>query len=180
MAEKEALRQAWKQKQRMVDPFYYKEQDVLIGERLKRVLLPFDTVGIYISQPEECDTRVVIDWLWDKRKRVFVPRIKGVDLEFVEICSWEQVQAGAYGILEPVAESKTGVKIEVQVVPLVAFDRAGHRLGHGKGYYDRYLRDYPGLIIGLGYDEQEVAEVPFDLWDVKLKQLITARGQRVF
>ena len=93
-----------------------------------------------------------------------------------------ELQPGAFGIPEPTAELRSRTErvgrrrdLEVVVVPGLAFDRAGRRLGQGKGYYDRLLSDVSDncLIVGLAFDVQMVERVPAEAHDVALDVIVT-------
>ena len=84
-----------------------------------------------------------------------------------------KMKKGAYGIQEPI-EGKVLLadELDVIVVPIVAFDEHLYRLGHGKGYYDRYLKQCRALKIGVAYDCQQVEKVPIEPHDVCLDMII--------
>jgi len=110
-------------------------------------------------------------------KRVAYPRVSNQGLEFVEIEARSELTPGAYGILEP-----TGCKIlpvasiDMIVVPGVAFDIRGGRLGYGKGFYDRVLhRRMAGRLVGLCYELQVVEHLPIETHDVLMDLVITER-----
>lgn len=88
------------------------------------------------------------------------------------------VRPGRYGIVEP-AESQPAVVPALLLVPLLAFDRAGHRLGYGAGYYDRTLEGLraagPVLAVGVGFAAQEVDAVPHGPYDRRLDWIVTER-----
>ncbi|HVN70819.1 MAG TPA: 5-formyltetrahydrofolate cyclo-ligase, partial [Desulfomonilia bacterium] len=85
---------------------------------------------------------------------------------------------GAYGIPEPVSRSNREIsEINVIFVPGVAFDRYGHRLGYGKGYYDRLVDKYPDItFIGVCLDEFCIERLPADPWDAQVDFVITQAG----
>jgi 5-formyltetrahydrofolate cyclo-ligase len=91
--------------------------------------------------------------------------------------------AGALGTAEPPPDARAIVP-RLLIVPLVAFDRAGYRLGMGRGYYDRTLRALraagPVIAVGVGFAAQEVAEAPHDGFDERLDWVVTERGARRF
>lgn len=107
--------------------------------------------------------------------------VAGGSLEFHSHGNGDGWVEGAYGIPEPPRvpgrPPRTG-GFDLVLVPGVAFDREGHRLGQGLGYYDRFLRRLPGeaLRVGLAYSDQVVPEVPVDEWDVPLHALVTEEG----
>ena len=83
-----------------------------------------------------------------------------------------------YGIKEPEPHSSLPVDktdLDIILVPCVAFDEKKYRLGHGGGYYDRYLKDFHGLKIGIAYELQKVKEVPTEEHDVPLDLIITEK-----
>ena len=110
----------------------------------------------YVSTEIEVDTRAFIEELFNLNKTVAVPRCSEVPgkMDFYIIKSFNDLENGAFGVLEPKAEcaeyTETGGS--VCVVPAFLFDEKGYRLGYGKGYYDRYLSRYSGKKIGICYD----------------------------
>ena len=84
------------------------------------------------------------------------------------------LQQGAYGIMEPCGEVFTDYdSIDVAIIPGMAFDKQGHRLGRGKGYYDRFLSKIPKVYkIGLCFSWQLVDEVPCDEHDIIMDEII--------
>ena len=82
---------------------------------------------------------------------------------------------GKFGILEPAAACELGElkRLDLILVPGVAFDWQGHRLGRGKGYYDRLLGEVSGTTCGVGYDHQIIATIPVEPHDVRLNCILT-------
>lgn len=116
-------------------------------------------------------------------RRVFVPRIRrGVQLELCRIPSLTIGQeVGSLGIIEPAGSPATdGELAEIVLVPGIAFDAEGNRVGFGRGYYDRLLaRIGAGAIrIGVAYECQIVRSVPVDPWDQPVHWLATELGVR--
>ena len=90
--------------------------------------------------------------------------------------SWEELRVGSYGILEPRIEKirKTNVEdLELIIVPGIAFDKNGNRLGHGKGYYDRILGKTNATKIGLAFEFQIVGKIPTNENDKPVDIIIT-------
>ncbi len=116
-----------------------------------------DKVLIYNSLPDELSTREFID-RWEGRKTFYLPRVNGLDLD---ILPYERTRThlGAFHIEEPDGTDTTDVEdIDLIIVPGVAYDRAGNRVGRGKGFYDRLLRRARALTIGVGYGFQLIEE----------------------
>lgn len=153
-----------------------------------------DSISVYMAMPHgECQTTVLLEELFRRGKRIFVPRVDGkgaAQMSMVRMESLEQLRAlerNSWGIPEPrppppgapaASPEERGELVDVVLVPAVAFDSRCHRLGHGRGYYDSYLarlsfaREAAQLpratAIGLGLQEQLVQAVPVDEHDVRL------------
>jgi 5-formyltetrahydrofolate cyclo-ligase len=108
---------------------------------------------------------------------VLYPAVVGDGLEFRQVDEAEQLRPGAYGIPEPGPDCPAWDPggAELVVVPGIAFDLAGHRVGYGKGYYDKALHrlEGQGRLVGLCYDFQLVAELPGEPHDVQMDLVIT-------
>ena len=111
-------------------------------------------------------------------KQVFCPRcVAGTNImEFYMIESFSQLKVGSYGILEPFTDTDPQTEFSsdsVCVVPALSYDKKGHRLGFGKGYYDRFLSDFKGTKVGICYDSFCCDELPYDSFDICVDHLIT-------
>lgn len=137
-------------------------------------------VCFYVAMPHEVDTAPMIDKALARGMRVCVPRcdMETIELTLYEIRDRAHLQKGTWGILEPEPHPARAVdpaEIACVVVPGVAFDAGGNRVGNGKGFYDRFLKKLaPGAAkIGLAYSLQMVPRVPAEPHDVKLDQVLT-------
>ena len=116
--------------------------------------------------------------------RYTLPRVRGRDLEFVVRRSGQPFEPGAFAIPEPVGGEVVALADhDVVLVPVVAFDADGYRVGQGQGFYDRALaalaapRPSPGLVlIGVAHSFQQVGEAPRHPWDVPLDAVMTESG----
>ena len=114
-------------------------------------------------------------------KRVAVPVVEGGRLTLYRIESLEELAPAPFGLLEPPKELRrkhrrvVSTTISLFLVPGVAFDRTGGRLGYGKGYYDTLLRGIKPVVpkVGLGFDVQVVEQVPMGPDDVPLQVVVT-------
>lgn len=109
-------------------------------------------------------------------KRVGFPRVQGPEMEFFEVTRHEDLQPGNFGILEPQGgEPLPMAELDLLLVPGVAFDQTGHRLGYGKGYYDRLLhqRSPHCRLVGFCYEFQLVASLPAEAHDIRMDLLVT-------
>lgn len=127
---------------------------------------------MYHSLPDELSTHAFLE-KWGKRKHFFLPRVNGVNLD---ILPYEQsrLKHGSFQIEEPEGDDTVDVsEIDMVVVPGVAFDRTGNRLGRGKGFYDRLLADCKATKVGVGYDFQLIEDgIDSEAHDVKMDIII--------
>jgi 5,10-methenyltetrahydrofolate synthetase len=161
-----------------------------VVERLRSFLstirYPLSTILAYWPLPDEVDIRPLIDQLVAEGKTVLLPKVTGDEtIELRRYTSRVDLQEGAFHIMEPVGEPFTDyAQIDVCLVPGVAFDAAGHRLGRGKGYYDRFLSSlltshsslltsHSSLLIGICFPFQRVAEVPSEAHDVLMDEIVS-------
>ena len=145
-------------------------------------IAPGAVVGGYHALPDEADPAALLERLAALGCRIAFPRVtgKGLKLEFHVVPDGESLAPGAFGICEPHA-SWPRANPTVLLVPLLAFDGSGHRLGYGGGYYDRTIDDLPGVrTIGIAYAGQEVAAVPREPHDHALDMIVTENGVRPF
>lgn len=133
-----------------------------------------DRVLLYHSLPDELSTREFID-RWCGRKRFFLPRVNGVNLEILPY-DRSRLALGAFHIEEPQGDDLADIgDIELMVIPAVAYDRRGNRVGRGKGYYDRLLHGTAATKVGVGYDFQllEDDDIDAEPHDVAVDIVIT-------
>lgn len=144
-------------------------------ERLAAFMMA-DRVLMYHSLPDELSTHDFLD-KWHGRKHMYLPRVNGVDLD---ILPYERTRThlGAFRIEEPDGDDLTDVAdIDLIVVPAVAYDRAGRRVGRGKGYYDRLLATARAVTVGVAYDFQLLDDdIETEEHDVSVDYVITPRG----
>ena len=147
-------------------------EDIVI--RLRQRFTDHQTVMAYWPLPDEVDIRPLITHLIGEGHTVLLPKV--LDDEHMELRRYQSesdLTEGAFHIMEPVGEPFTDFdKIDVALVPGMAFDAAGHRLGRGRGYYDRFLTAHPHLYkIGVCFPFQRVAEVPTEEHDVYVDEI---------
>ena len=133
-----------------------------------------NTVLLYHSLNDEVDTHEFIQ-KWSNKKRILLPVVVGDDLELRIYTGPENMSiCGVYGIEEPTGEAFTDyAAIDFIVVPGVAFDAKGNRLGRGKGYYDKLLAQTSATKIGICYELQLFDEIPAEPHDIKMDFIIT-------
>ena len=128
-----------------------------------------NTIAIYNSIENEVDTRGIISYSFLKGKTILLPKIVNEDMVFMKVDKNTKYQSSKYGIAEPISgEIYDSSKIDLFIVPGVAFDIRGNRLGYGKGYYDRYLIGTEATKLGLAFEEQIINYIPTDDNDVQM------------
>ena len=133
------------------------------------------TVLLYSALPDEVPTLPLLNRLTTVGKTVLLPRVvSDTDMELRRYTGPNDLEPGAFGIMEPTGELFTDYDlIDVAVVPGMAFDREGHRLGRGKGYYDRFLAQLPHIYkIGICFPFQLVDKVPADAHDMLMDEVV--------
>ena len=139
-----------------------------------------ERVALYAALPDELPTRPLFEALGTAGKVRLLPRVRGEELEFRRVDSWGALRRAGLGVLEPPPEAAALALTagDVVLVPGVAFDAAGNRLGRGRGYYDRAFAESGGapLRVGLAYALQRVERVPCDSRDRRVDAIVTERG----
>lgn len=127
---------------------------------------------MYHSLPDELSTHAFLK-KWGNRKRFFLPRVNGVNLDILPYDE-SKLELGSFHIEEPTGNNTVSPEeIDLVVVPAVAYDRKGNRLGRGKGFYDRLLSTTKATKIGVGYEFQIVDEIPAEPHDVRMDIVIS-------
>ena len=153
-----------------------------IRRRLARVgvFRQAKTVGCYVSLSYEVETRRLITQMLEAGKRVVVPVVRGKRLILSELRDPERdLSPGAHGVLEPGSSAVRSVPlqdVDLMLVPGVGFDQFGHRLGHGLGYFDRFLARLPKTTatIGLCFDFQQLDRLPIAPHDYAVQRVLAA------
>ena len=171
MLTKSELRQEIQQRKRVFCQQQLAGNSLAVIQRLYPLLDKASTVLLCYPLPDEVDTSSLIDRLQNEGKRVLLPRVTGsTTMELRQYNGKDELQRGAFGILEPTGPLFTDYDaIDIAVIPGVAFDAEGHRLGRGRGYYDRLLADKPYIYkIGVCFDFQKVPVVPSAPHDIRM------------
>ena len=139
------------------------------------------TLLLYSALPDEVQINPLFDRLVAQGKTILLPRVvSDTDMELRLYTCADSLQSGAFGIMEPTGPHFTDYDaIDVAVVPGVAFDAEGHRLGRGKGYYDRFLPLISDAYkIGLCFPWQLVDDVPADAHDIMMDCVISQNAHQ--
>ena len=136
-------------------------------------------VALYWPIRNEVDTAPFLFWAKREGKELFLPKVRGDHLDFYSFRSEEDLRPGAFKIPEPFKGDPVQMAdIDLWVVPGVVFDRTGHRLGYGRGFYDRLFAEKTlnCKCVGLAYDFQVVDEIITEDHDCPVDIVITDNG----
>ncbi|KAJ7741954.1 5-formyltetrahydrofolate cyclo-ligase [Mycena maculata] len=199
-AEKKILRKAVSLTLRDLSPAYVQEQSRALTARVLALssFIHSNSVSCYLSMATgEIDTSSLVREILRSGKKLFVPKIDTKTagrmdlLQIYDEHDLDSLPAGVWGIKEPERmhmeqprASAKDVGLDMILVPGLAFDQSLSRLGHGKGYYDRFITAYtadsrpPPLLVGLALREQllEKTAVPTDVHDWKMDHVVTDEG----
>ena len=180
--DKKAFRAEVRARIAALEDSYIIQSDSAIYENLISLpeFISASRVFTYLSIEREPDTRALIAYCFKNSKSVAIPcdcRKDGTMSFALLDCPIEELSSGAYGIPEP---PETAKRLEpraddVIIVPALCFDEEGYRIGHGGGYYDRYLAAHEGLSVGLCREALLVGSVPRDSYDRRTDIIITEK-----
>lgn len=186
----------WMEKQKIRERYLERRNELGITEREEKsreimgrlcalpVFQQAKEILVYVDYRSEVQTKPLIGKLLSEgNRRIFVPKVVGMDIRFYEITSPEQLESGYQGILEPI-EGTDGFEDGVHdkeaclmLLPGSVFDRSCHRMGYGKGFYDRYMARFPWLYgIGLSFECQIAPSIPCEAHDYRPELVVTEKG----
>ncbi len=134
------------------------------------------SLALYSPIHNETATSDIFVAAWHQGKRIYYPRVAAERLSMVEINNPRELVPGAFGVLEPAADLSSSQQVpDLILIPGIAFDRRGHRLGYGRGFYDRYLAGCPDQVVrvGFSFSFQLCDELPVGAHDQSLDVLVT-------
>lgn len=160
-------------------PQWKTKSDSGIRERLFRLkeFKKAKVIFLYVSKADEVDTIKILERLIKLKKIIVVPRVEGKHIRLHTIEHFEHLTKGNFGIFEPKKHRpKINPKhIDIALVPGIAFDKTGSRIGYGHGYFDRLLKKMTCPKIGLAYDFQMVAKIETHVYDVPVDDVVTEK-----
>ncbi|NYZ74024.1 5-formyltetrahydrofolate cyclo-ligase [Candidatus Micrarchaeota archaeon] len=171
---KEALRRQMLKKRDSLS----KEEAAIMSDGIAEALLKTPRfieakrIAFYITKGSEADTRMMIFRAMQAGKEVLIPATDH-KITFYKFSSFSDLKPGKYGILEPQTRDAPEAEPDAIIVPGVCFGLCMHRLGYGKGYYDKYLANSPAYRIGICYDFQVVERLPTHENDERMDEIVT-------
>ena len=174
--DKEGIRERLLKKRNLLEKKEIIEKGNLVKEKLfsLKEYKKAKTVMFFVSFGKEIFTHNLIRE--NRDKKIVVPKI--IDFEIIPciIKDFGELEKGYKMILEPTEVKKADLReIDVVLVPGLAFDKRGYRIGYGKGFYDNFLKKVNALKIGLCMDFQIVDKIPEKEWDIKMDAVITEK-----
>lgn len=149
-----------------------------------------DMLFTYVSFASEVDTIAIINNALESNKKVYVPRVEVDCMNFYQLDDLKRLVRSEFGVLEPNLDldkryikplapeklSESSTEKRLMLLPGLAFDKQGNRIGYGAGYYDKYLGEYNDddfIKIALAYDFQIVDDLITDQYDISADFLVT-------
>jgi len=159
-----------------------KEEIIDISNQIQKNLFNLEcykkskTVMFFVSFNSEVNTHDMIREAL-KNKTVIVPKVEHHEIEPSVIIDFNNLVTAKFGILEPIELMKIAYKnIDLVLVPGIVFDKEGHRIGYGFGYYDKFLKKVPKAIkLGLTFDFQVIDKIPREMHDVPVDMIVTEK-----
>ncbi len=176
--EKESVRKSFLDCRRQLDLSMYSD----LSQRAQRQLIDSElffrakSLALYSPINNEVATEQIFSAARGQNKQVFYPRVVGEDLEFLEVNAIDNLVPGSFGVAEPESGRKISIaELDLLIVPGVAFDMRGHRLGYGGGFYDRQLTDISRgtTLVGLCFEVQLCDWLPTEEHDQALDYIVT-------
>lgn len=141
-----------------------------------------DVILSYFATGNEVSLITLMEAAVAEGKEVYLPKVRGREMDFFRYRTMEDVAPGYMGIYEPAATEMFQGKNQIEdmntiiLMPGLAFDHKKNRIGYGGGFYDRYLEDYEIYRIGVCYDFQITEEkIPYNMFDIKPDMIVTER-----
>ena len=179
--EKQLLRDRARALRSSLSPAEILEKSERICHNLMDVIDGQTPLMVYVSKPMEVHTRALIGQLLAQGKAVVVPIIeketKTLRLSYIEDPA--VLSRSTFDVAEPVGHELPAQASDVKavIIPMLAFDKQGNRLGYGAGYYDRFLTTHPHMTrIGIAFACQELMEIPTDPTDAGMDLIVTDTG----
>lgn len=181
--QKEKLRKMILHRRARLEPGEKKRLSRRIIAHLEKMpeLLTAHVIHTYVALPQEVQNHQFVRAMLRRGKKIVVPRVRPGTAELQHFCidDFDDLRPGTFGILEPAPDRCQPVNvgaIEAVIVPGVAFDQRGNRLGFGKGFYDRFLQDEAAFKIGLAFEVQMLPQIPVHPQDVPMDAIVTEKG----
>lgn len=133
-----------------------------------------DEIYCYMDYRNEVETKRIIEAAWQMGKKVAVPKVFGDVMEFFYIENFTELHPGTFNILEPEENTPANGKNALVLMPGAVFDKNRNRIGYGRGYYDRYLKQHPKYkTMALAFEFQVLEKIPSEAHDIRPQIIVT-------
>lgn len=155
----------------------YKSNKIIDNLLSNNIIDNFNIIALYKPIKSEVNVNRLIDYLLDLGKIICLPRVVDNDLVFIRYQKNDLLETSNYGVEEPLLVNESIINkddIELFIVPGICFDKYLSRMGYGKGYYDRYLKESNALKVALTYNEMIIDKIDdINDRDIKMNIIIT-------
>lgn len=164
--DKKTIRYIMKTKRKnIINKDFYDEK---IFNNLMDFIKDFNNIASFSSLKDEIDTSNINKFILENKK-LYLPKVQKDEMFFINVKSLDNLVRSSFNILEPMSDDFSSINdIDCIIVPLLAYDKDKFRVGYGKGYYDKALKDYKGVTIGVAYSFQYVDSIDIDKNDIGL------------
>ena len=179
--EKQRLRGILKERRKSLSQTYTDCADERIADRVigSKEYRTAQTVFVYISTVQEPDTSRILQKAFADGKTVCVPRCYEYGaMKAVQVSPYTEYRTGTYGIPEPVDDDRIIAPrdVDLAIIPCLSADDAGVRLGHGAGYYDRWLEQTAAVKMCLCCEQMKEDSLPYEDHDVRMDLIVSENG----
>lgn len=173
--DKQALRKTYLAKRNALSDEEVMHHSQAIMTHLKPLLRSAKRVSIFYPLGKEVNLLGLYE---NHPGHLCFPRVTQTGLAFFDVMDVSELSSSIFGLKEPLNQTVSVDKntIDVMLIPGLVFGENGHRVGYGKGYYDNFLMDYPGIKIGVGFSFQLLKYLQGEHHDVKLDYIVTEKG----
>lgn len=179
MKSKQQIRVALKRKRALLPIRETKQLSAKICENLQNQpsFLQADAIYFYYPLGTEVNLLFLAEIALAMGKQIAFPKVNGTKMDFYQVNSLTEFTEGSFHVMEPTGQRKICKETPLVLVPGLAFDTQGRRMGYGKGYYDKYFARYLGCMkIGVCYEMQIIDEVPTGQYDIPMNMVATEQG----
>ncbi|NCC50466.1 MAG: 5-formyltetrahydrofolate cyclo-ligase [Spartobacteria bacterium] len=174
--EKARLRKRVQARRKACSALWIQEQSLLLQRRLLSMpeFQQAQMIASYMALPYEVQTDLLHRACFQQGVSVVVPCGQGAGYAWARLEEETRLTVRGAGVREPLRPAwAPGVQPDIILVPVVAVDNTGHRLGHGGGHYDRLLAQTPGFKLALAFDFQCIDTIPDESWDINMDAVVT-------
>lgn len=176
---KKEIREMILKKRLDLDQEKYEEYSQKIVEKLRSQIkkMDFGSIALYYPINKEVNVLPLIEELLKTQKKVYLPKVLGKQMKMGRVKSLDRLVKSKFNIPEPIDEEFSS-KIDLYVIPAIAYDFKGYRIGYGGGYYDRYFLQNPKTyLIGVIFNFQLIDSFPIHPNDLQVDLIITEKNE---